>query len=135
MGVIDLQNIDFIYQDPLPQACCPHLNKFARYKQRNFSEGCAGDFKCTVPASVTMSEKLPALGLLLVMLRVVWASCPNGRGESRVVNGLVDLRSSGHLTFYKLSFIIQLLGAPLEDQTGRLDFKIEMLERSGVFKR
>lgn len=82
-----------------------------------------------------MSEKLPALVLVLVMLWVVWSSCPNGRGESRVVNGLVDLWSSGHLTFYKLSFIIQLLGAPLEDRTGGLDFKIEILERSGVFKR
>lgn len=52
-----------------------------------------------------------------------------------MVNDLVDLWSSGHLTFYKLSFVIQLLGVPSEDRTGRLDFKIEMLERSGVFKR
>jgi len=27
--LLTFKNIDVIYQDPLPQPCCPHLNKFA----------------------------------------------------------------------------------------------------------
>lgn len=68
-----------------------------------------------VAASVTTLEKLPALVLFSGTLQVVWSSCTNGRGKSWVVNGLVDLWSSGHLTFYKLSLIIQVLGIPSED--------------------
>lgn len=32
-----------------------------------------------------------------------------------MVNGLVELGSSGHLTFYKLSLIVQVLVVPAED--------------------
>lgn len=99
-------------------------------KQRIFSEGWAGDVKPMAPASVTVLEKLPAFVLVQEMLQTSWSSCMKGWGTSRVVNGLVDLWSSGHLTFPKSSFVAWIV--PSEEWTKRWDFRIELLEQSGV---
>lgn len=35
--LLTFQNIDFVYQNPLPQPCCPHLNKFCSIVNREIS--------------------------------------------------------------------------------------------------
>lgn len=66
--LLTFRSVDFIYQNPLPQPCCPHLNKFALYKTETFFRGC---FKCTVPAAAVTLRKILDLVLFSATLQVL----------------------------------------------------------------